>query len=54
MSPAANWEFTRNTFSSKIADAVPRIHPADRPSVESAIRKVISGETDHTQLNTAC
>ena len=40
------WGFTRNTFSSNVADAVPRIHPADRPSVESAIRKVISGETD--------
>jgi PAS domain S-box-containing protein len=40
------WGFTRNTFSSKVADAVPRIHPADRPFVESAIRKVISGETD--------
>jgi PAS domain S-box-containing protein len=40
------WGFTRNTFSSKVPDAVPRIHPADRPFVESAIRKVISGETD--------
>ena len=40
------WGFTRNTFSSNVADAVPRIHPADRPFVESAIRKVISGETD--------
>ena len=40
------WGFTRETFSSKIADAVPRIHPADRPFVESAIRKVIARETD--------
>jgi PAS domain S-box-containing protein len=40
------WGFTRNAFSSKVADAVPRIHPADRPFVESAIRKVTSGETD--------
>lgn len=40
------WGFTRNTFSSKVADAVPRIHPADRPLVESAIRKVISREID--------
>ncbi len=40
------WGFTRDTFSSKVADAVPRIHPADRPFVESAIRKVISRETD--------
>ena len=40
------WGFTRDTFSSKVADAVPRIHPADRPFVESAIRKVIARETD--------
>jgi PAS domain S-box-containing protein len=39
------WGFTRDTFSSKVADAVPRIHPADRPHVESAIRRVISRET---------
>jgi len=40
------WGFTRDTFSSKVADAVPRIHPADRVFVESAIRKVITRETD--------
>lgn len=40
------WGFTRDTFSRNIADAVPRIHPADRPIVDSAIRKVISRETD--------
>jgi hypothetical protein len=40
------WGFTRDTFSNKIADAVPRIHPADRPFVESAIRRVIARETD--------
>ena len=40
------WGFTRDTFSSKVADAVPRIHPADRAFVESAIRKVIARETD--------
>jgi PAS domain S-box-containing protein len=40
------WGFTRDTFSSKVADAVPRIHPADRPFVESAIRKVIARETN--------
>ena len=40
------WGFTRDTFSSKVADAVPRIHPADRPFVESAIRKVMTRETD--------
>ncbi|MDR3799227.1 MAG: EAL domain-containing protein [Terracidiphilus sp.] len=40
------WGFTRDTFSSKVADAVPRIHPADRPFVESAIRMVIARETD--------
>jgi PAS domain S-box-containing protein len=40
------WGFARDTFSSNIADAVPRIHPADRPVVDSAIRKVISRETD--------
>jgi PAS domain S-box-containing protein len=40
------WGFTRNTFSSKVADAVPRIHPADRPLVDSAIRKVMTCETD--------
>lgn len=40
------WGFTRDTFSSKVADAVPRIHPADRPFVESAIRKVMARETD--------
>jgi PAS domain S-box-containing protein len=40
------WGFTRDTFSSNVADAVPRIHPADRAFVESAIRKVITRETD--------
>ena len=40
------WGFTRDTFSSNVADAVPRIHPADRAMVESAIRKVIARETD--------
>jgi PAS domain S-box-containing protein len=40
------WGFTRDTFSCKVADAVPRIHPADRATVESAIRKVMSRETD--------
>jgi PAS domain S-box-containing protein len=40
------WGFTRDTFSSKVADAVPRIHPADRPFVESAIRKIIARETN--------
>lgn len=40
------WGFTRDTFSSKVADAVPRIHAADRPFVDSAIRKVITRETD--------
>lgn len=40
------WGFTRETFSSKVADAVPRIHPADRAFVESAIRKVLTRETD--------
>jgi hypothetical protein len=40
------WGFTRDTFSSKVADAVPRIHTADRAFVESAIRKVITRETD--------
>jgi PAS domain S-box-containing protein len=40
------WGFTRNTFSSNVADAVPRIHPADRASVESAIRNVISGKAN--------
>ena len=40
------WGFTRDTFSSRVAEAVPRIHPADRVTVESAIRKVMSRETD--------
>jgi PAS domain S-box-containing protein len=40
------WGYTRDTFSSNVVDAVPRIHPLDRPLVESAIRKVISRETD--------
>jgi hypothetical protein len=40
------WGFTRATFSNNVADAVPRIHPADLPFVESAIRRVISRETD--------
>ena len=40
------WGFTRDTFSSNVADALPRIHPVDRPFVESAIRKVISRERD--------
>ena len=40
------WGFTRDTFSSKVAEAVPRIHPADRATVESAIRGVMARETD--------
>jgi PAS domain S-box-containing protein len=40
------WGFTRDTFSCKLADAVPRIHPADRATVESAIGKVTSRETN--------
>ncbi len=40
------WGFTRDTFSSNVADAFPRIHPADRAFVESAIRKVITRESD--------
>jgi PAS domain S-box-containing protein len=40
------WGFTRDTFSRNVGDAVPRIHPADRPFVESAIRRVMSGETE--------
>jgi PAS domain S-box-containing protein len=40
------WGFTRDTFSCNVADAVPRIHPADRPFVESAIRKVMTRQTD--------
>lgn len=40
------WGFTRDTFSSNVAEAVPRIHPLDRPFVESAIRRVVSGETN--------
>jgi PAS domain S-box-containing protein len=40
------WGFTRDTFSCNVADAVPRIHPADRPFVESAIRRVMTRETD--------
>ena len=40
------WGFTRDTFSSMVTDAVPRIHPADRPNVDLAIRKVMTRETD--------
>lgn len=40
------WGFTRNTFSGKLVDAVPRIHPDDRPQVEAAIHRVISHETN--------
>ena len=40
------WGFTRDTFSGKVAEAVPRIHPDDRPQVESAIQRVISLETN--------
>ncbi len=40
------WGFTRDTFSRNVADAVPRIHPADRPTVDSAIRKVMNRETN--------
>ena len=40
------WGFTRDTFSSKVAEAVPRIHPADRANVESAIQKIMSRATD--------
>jgi PAS domain S-box-containing protein len=40
------WGFRRDTFSRNVADAVPRIHPADRAFVESAIQKVIARETD--------
>ena len=40
------WGFTRDTFSNQVADAVPRVHPADRAVVEEAIRKVVSRERD--------
>ncbi len=40
------WGFTRGTFSRNVADAVPRIHPADRQIVDAAIRKVMNRETD--------
>jgi PAS domain S-box-containing protein len=40
------WGFTRDTFSCNVAEAVPRIHFLDRPFVESAIRRVVIGETD--------
>ena len=40
------WGFTRDTFSTKVADAIPCIHPLDRSLVESAIGKVLTGETD--------
>jgi PAS domain-containing protein len=40
------WGFTRDAFSSNVTEAVPRIHPGDRATVESAIRKVMSRETD--------
>jgi len=40
------WGFTRDTFSGKVAEAVPRIHPDDRPRVEAAIHRVISREAN--------
>ncbi len=40
------WGFTRDTFSTRVADAVPRIHPEDRSFVDSAIRKVMTRETN--------
>ncbi|MGA8531756.1 MAG: PAS domain-containing protein, partial [Acidobacteriaceae bacterium] len=40
------WGFTRDTFSGNVTEAVPRIHPDDRPQVEAAIHRVISCETN--------
>lgn len=40
------WGFTHDTFSGKVAEAVPRIHLDDRPLVEAAIHRVVSGESN--------
>jgi PAS domain S-box-containing protein len=41
------WEYTRDTFSGRIEDAVTRIHPDDLPRVEEAIRKVQAGGPEY-------
>jgi PAS domain S-box-containing protein len=35
--------FTRNTFSGRVEDATKSIHPEDRPKVEKAMQKVLTG-----------
>jgi hypothetical protein len=38
------WGFTPHEFSGHVEDAVPRIHPEDRPKVQRAIDAVLSGK----------
>jgi PAS domain S-box-containing protein len=39
---------TRDTFSGRVEDAVARIHPEDRATVEKAIQEVLTGGTEYT------
>lgn len=36
--------FTRDTFSGRVEDAAKRLHPEDKPRVEKAIQKVLTGQ----------
>ena len=40
--------FTRETFSGRVCDAVPRIHPEDLPRVEKAIQGTLSGHGEYS------
>ncbi|HEV7676753.1 MAG TPA: PAS domain-containing protein [Candidatus Angelobacter sp.] len=41
--------FTRETFSGRVCDAVPRIHPEDLPRVEKAIQGTLSGNGEYSE-----
>ncbi len=39
---------TRDTFSGRVEDAIPRIHPEDRCRVEEAMQKILAGGREYT------
>jgi two-component system NtrC family sensor kinase len=41
------WGYSPGEFSGRVEDAVQRIHPEDRPGVEAAIGRVLSGQSTH-------
>ncbi len=41
------WGFTHETFSGRTEDALPRVHPDDRPKLDAAIQAVLSGGQEY-------